>query len=77
MIPIEDARPLREDGIFFLEKRKRGKPYTNVVIVSRNNFIANRDPTTPRTADDIMCVMGEVTLIESKLAMLIKKPMTP
>ena len=46
-------------------------------MISLNNSIANRDPATPRTADDTMCVMGEVTLIESKLAMLIKKPMTP
>ena len=72
---IEDARPLRNGVIF--KKRKRGKPCTNAVIISLNNFIANRDPATPRTAEDIICVMGEVTLMESKLAMLIKKPMTP
>lgn len=74
-MPIEDARPLREDSI--KKKDREGNQCTNVVMVSLNNFIANRDPATPRTADDIMCVMGEVTLIESKLAMLIKKPMTP
>ena len=74
-MPIEDARPLGEDSIN--KKKIEGNQCTNVVMVSLNNFIANRDPATPRTADDIMCVMGEVTLIESKLAMLIKKPMTP
>ena len=74
-MPIEDARPLRDGSI--RKGKDRGKPCTNVVTISLNNFIANRDPATPRTADDIMCVMGEVTLIESKLAMLIKKPMTP
>jgi hypothetical protein len=46
-------------------------------MISENNFTANSDPVTPRTADDIMWVMGDVTLIESKLAMLIRKPMTP
>lgn len=76
MVPIEDARPLREGSI--KKERERGKPHcTNVVMMSLNNFIANRDPATPRTADDIICVMGEVTLMESKLAMLIKKPMIP
>lgn len=63
--------------VVFKKKVREGNQCTNVVMVSLNNFIANRDPATPRTADDIMCVMGEVTLIESKLAMLIKKPMTP
>jgi len=32
---------------------------------------------TPRTADEIMCVMGEVTLIERRLAMLIVNPRMP
>lgn len=63
--------------VFKKKKKIEENQCTNVVMVSLNNFIANRDPATPRTADDIMCVMGEVTLIESKLAMLIKKPMTP
>ena len=59
------------------KKKRKGDQCTNVVIISLNNFIANSDPATPRTADDTMCVMGEVTLIESKLAMLIRKPTTP
>ena len=39
--------------------------------------MASTDDATPRTADEIMCVIGDVTLIESKLARLIKKPSTP
>ena len=35
------------------------------------------EPTTPRTAEETMWVMGEVTLIDNKLARLIKKPKTP
>lgn len=35
------------------------------------------EAATPRTAEDTICVIGEVTLIDSKLAMLIKKPKTP
>ena len=39
--------------------------------------MANNDPATPRTAEETMCVIGDVTLMESRLAMLIKNPMTP
>lgn len=60
-----------------VSKRKIDVICTNVVMISWNNAIAKRDPATPRTADDTMCVMGEVTLIESKLAILIRKPTTP
>ena len=63
--------------VVFSKKKHRGKPCTNVVMISLKSFIANRDHATPRTGDDIMCVIGEVTLIESKLAMLIRKPMIP
>jgi len=35
------------------------------------------DAATPRTAEETMWVMGEVTLMESRLAMFIKKPRTP
>ena len=35
------------------------------------------DAATPRTAEETMCVIGEVTLIESRLAMLMRKPNTP
>ena len=32
---------------------------------------------TPRTAEEIMCVVGEVTWIEMKPAMQMRKPKTP
>jgi len=48
-----------------------------VVITSLNNHTASIEPATPRTADETMWVMGEVTLIDNKLAMLIKKPKIP
>lgn len=37
----------------------------------------NNDAATPRTAEETMCVIGDVTLIESRLARLIKNPITP
>lgn len=46
-------------------------------ITSRKSHIPRRDAATPRTADEIICVIGEVTLIESRLARLIKKPRVP
>ena len=33
--------------------------------------------TTPRAADETMCVTGEVTLMERKPAIQMRKPMTP
>ena len=36
-----------------------------------------KDAATPRTADETMCVIGEVTLMESKEARLIRKPKVP
>jgi hypothetical protein len=46
-------------------------------MTSENNHIPRREAATPRTAEETMCVMGDVTLIESKLARLIMKPTTP
>jgi hypothetical protein len=39
--------------------------------------MARTEAATPRTAEDTMWVMGEVTLMESRLARLIMKPSTP
>ena len=39
--------------------------------------IPSKDAATPRIADEIMCVIGEVTLILRTLAMLMRKPKTP
>lgn len=50
---------------------------TYTEMISLNNDQPRIDAATPRTADETICVMGEVTLMESKLAMLIKNPKTP
>jgi len=48
-----------------------------IVIISWNNHIPKRDAATPRTAEETMCVMGDVTLMERRLAILMRKPTTP
>lgn len=53
------------------------KELTYVLMISLKSQTPSIDAATPRTADETMCVMGEVTFIESRLAMLIKKPNTP
>lgn len=51
--------------------------WTYVVIMSWNSHIPKSDAATPRTAEEIIWVIGEVTLIDRRLAMLIRKPRTP
>jgi hypothetical protein len=46
-------------------------------MISWNSHIPKSDAATPRTAEDTMCVIGEVTLMDNKLAILIKKPIIP
>jgi len=36
-----------------------------------------REAATPRTAEETICVMGEVTLIDKREAMDIRKPRMP
>lgn len=50
---------------------------TYVLMISWNSQTPSIDAATPRTAEDTICVIGEVTLMDSKLAMLIKKPNMP
>lgn len=50
---------------------------TYVVIISWNSHIPSRDAATPRTAEETMCVIGEVTLMESRLAIFIRNPRRP
>ena len=45
--------------------------------MSWKSHTPSRDAATPRTAEDTMCVIGDVTLMDSKLAMLMAKPRTP
>jgi hypothetical protein len=50
---------------------------THLEIMSPKYHIPNRDAATPLTADDTMCVIGEVILMDRRLARLIIKPMAP
>jgi hypothetical protein len=50
---------------------------TYVLRTSPKTHIPSTAPATPRTALETMWVIGEVTLIDSRLAKLIKKPSTP
>lgn len=51
--------------------------WTNVVMTSEKSHMPRMDAATPLTAEETMCVMGEVTFMDNKLAMLIKKPNRP
>jgi hypothetical protein len=53
------------------------KQATYDVKMSWNNHMPSKEAATPRTAEEIICVTGEVTLIERRLAMLIMNPSTP
>ena len=48
-----------------------------MVIISWKNHTPRRVTTTPRTAEDTMCVMGEVTFILKNPAMQMRKPNKP
>ena len=54
-----------------------GKLNTYELRISSNNNTPRRAPATPRTALETMWVIGEVTLIERRLAILIKNPSMP
>jgi hypothetical protein len=51
--------------------------HTNLEIISWKNHRPRKDEATPRTALEIICVMGEVTLIDNRPAMLIRNPIAP
>jgi len=48
-----------------------------LVIISLKTHTPSKDAATPRTADDTMCVTGEVTLMERRDEIHIKKPRVP
>lgn len=77
MIAIEDARPLQMQIYMSQNPNKKHISETYVVMISSKSQIARSEPATPRTAEETMCVIGDVTLMESRLAMLIRKPMMP
>lgn len=45
--------------------------------MSLKSHTPRRDAATPRTADETMCVIGDVTLIDIRLARLMRKPNAP
>jgi hypothetical protein len=53
------------------------KRKAHVVMISWNNHMPRREAATPRTAEETICVMGEVTLIDKREAMDIRKPRMP
>jgi len=48
-----------------------------LLMRSPNSHTPKKDAATPRTAEDTICVIGDVTFMDNKLAMLIKNPTTP
>jgi hypothetical protein len=71
----EEARPL----CIVLEGRccLLGEETPNLVMTSEKSHIPNAEAATPRTAEETIWVIGEVTLMDNKLAMLIKNPNKP
>ena len=58
-------------------EKAREERTAHVVTISPNNQTPNRLCATPRTAEETMWVIGEVTLMESKEAMDMRKPSVP
>ena len=46
-------------------------------MTSSKNQTPSTEAATPRTADETMCVIGEVTLMDMRLATLMRKPKAP
>ena len=46
-------------------------------MTSEKTHTPRKEAATPRTADDTMCVMGEVTLMDKRLAIHMRKPIIP
>lgn len=51
--------------------------FSHLVMTSPKTKTAMKDWTTPRTAEETMCVIGEVILMLRKPAMQMRKPITP
>ena len=47
------------------------------VIMSWKSQTPRKEAATPLTADETMCVIGDVTLMESRLAIPMRKPNAP
>lgn len=57
--------------------RAKKSAYAYLVTMSPKNQTPRKDAAPPRTAEDTICVMGEVTLMESRDAMPMRKPNVP
>ena len=75
MIAIEEARPLQWKSVNVVSGDYGVGTYC--VTTSWKSHTPSSDAATPRTADETMCVMGEVTLMDIKLARLMRKPNAP
>ena len=60
-----------------LGKERDRERTPHVVMISPNNQTPNRLCATPRTAEETMWVIGDVTLMESKAAIDMRKPNVP
>ncbi len=49
----------------------------HVDMMSPKHHLPSIEAATPRTAEEIMCVMGDVTLMDKRLAMDIRNPKQP
>lgn len=78
MMAMEEARPLNEvRSTFAIEGREKRRRNAYVVMTSWNNHIPKSEAATPRTAEETICVIGEVTLIDKRLAILMRNPSAP
>jgi hypothetical protein len=77
IVNIDAARPLcRSVNQLFVQYKSRMLK-THVVIISWKNHTPRRVTTTPRTAEETICVMGEVTFMLKNPAMQMRKPKRP
>ena len=51
--------------------------WTHELMTSWKIHMPSREAATPRMAEDIICVIGDVILIESVLAMDMRNPSAP
>lgn len=78
MRAMEDPRPLVKGECSVSDVLLKGVyADAHVVMMSPKNQTATSDCTTPRTAEETMCVIGEVILMLRKPAMPMRKPKTP
>ena len=79
MIPMLEPRPLFAVKKVLGRVNERSELWTRAytVMMSPKTYIPIKDWIMPRTAEEIMCVMGEVILILRTPAMLSIQPTIP